>query len=99
MPGNGSPPQRGFAFLTSEPEGPLVGAALRVYLVGSRAIVVLIAAATTVCFLPVVTATYGFVDDYQLLALADGFGPDPILGDIIDAYGGGGRPLEDLSRT
>jgi hypothetical protein len=70
---------------------------LREYFSSSGAILVGIAITVFGIFLPVVIVPYAFSDDYPILAMAVGFGPNPLFGDnILDAAAVNGRLFQGL---
>jgi hypothetical protein len=82
--------------LASEP----AALTLRAYLSSTGTTVLVIAVAVFAMFLPVLIVPYAFSDDYSILALADGFGPDLVFGNsIIDAAAVNGRPFAGVADT
>jgi hypothetical protein len=82
--------------LASEP----AAVTLRAYLSSTRSTVLVIAVAVFAMFLPVLIVPYAFSDDYSILALADGFGPDLVFGNsVIDAAAVNGRPFAGIADT
>jgi hypothetical protein len=65
---------------------------LREYLSSSSAILLVIAATIFGIFLPALIVPYAFTDDYPILSIADGLGPNPWFGSsIIDTVATSGR--------
>jgi hypothetical protein len=84
----------------AEVENGRPGLSLRAYLSDSRAIVPVIAVTIFGMFLPAVIVPYAFSDDYPILAMATGFGPNPYFGKtVLDASAVNGRPFAGLLDT
>ena len=70
---------------------------LRAYLVASRTTVLIIAVTILGIFLPTLTITYAFTDDYPVLAITNGLGPSAWFGkSIVNTTASGGRPFAGL---
>jgi hypothetical protein len=70
---------------------------VRVYLHSSRWALLTMVLTLVGLFLPVLVRTYGFTDDYSLLWMGSGGGPNPAFGKTIaTAIAAGGRPVASL---
>jgi hypothetical protein len=70
---------------------------LRAYVSSSRAILLVMSLVIFAMFSQTVIVPYAFSDDYPLLAIATGLGPNPWFGsDIVDTVAALGRPLAGL---
>jgi hypothetical protein len=73
------------------------GVSLRSHLSSSGAVLIAIALAIVGIYLPVVIVPYAFSDDYPILAIADGLGPNPWFGhSLISDIAANGRPFAGL---
>jgi Glucosyl transferase GtrII len=73
-------------------ESSLRTLSLREYVLSSSAILLVIAATIFGIFLPALIVPYAFTDDYPVLSIADGLGPNPWFGNsIIDTVATSGR--------